>query len=77
MRGLGGPRRSLGFLLGALGSQGRVPSRGEEQVSNVTGPLWLPCSREFGDWKLVTRETLGLGPGAMEWLVHNSGSINI
>lgn len=48
MRGLGGLRRSLCFLLGVLGSQGRVPSRGEEQMSNVTGPLWLPCGGEFG-----------------------------
>lgn len=48
MRGLGGLARGLGFLMGALGSQGRVLSREEEQTCNLTELLWLPCGGEGG-----------------------------
>ena len=51
---LRGSGRSLGFLLGALGSQERVVSKGKEQTCNLTGPFWLPGRGTFGGlWALA------------------------
>lgn len=55
-----GPRKELGLPPEGTGNQGRVLSRGEEQMGNLTGPLWLPCGGKFGGyWELVTREEAG------------------
>lgn len=57
---LRGSRRRLGFLLGALGSQERVLSKGKEQTCNLTGPFWLPGREKFGGlWALAAMQ-----PGA-------------
>lgn len=66
MKGLRSLGRILGFLLRVLGSQGRVLSRGEEQICNFTAPLWLSCQGlSRGDSELVTTEETG-GQGAAE-----------